>query len=149
LSVVRLGRGSFRGLVVGEVVAGDRSLWRRVVDAGCGGATPVAVCVHLENGAVVDQEIEFIELGECCFQREVAASGLQPLHKITRARIEETMGRLDQGMTDGGQQMRLAAVGIADGDEVVAGLDPIASGQRHDSGFGDRHAGSGPGRGHP
>jgi hypothetical protein len=177
--------------VFGEVVAGDR----RGVDAGRGGASPVAVGVHLEHGTVVneaidgcdgdsriredtvpcaeglisgdgeaavlvascdqleedaglglilmgvsdvveDPEIEFVELDEGGFQGEVASGRLETLHEIRGARIEDTIPRLDEGVTDGGQQMRLATAGITDGHDVAAGLDPVTGSQRHDPGLG-------------
>ena len=64
----------------------------------------------------------------------IAASGLQLLHKIAGSAVKDAVPGFDQGMADGAQNIRFAGAGIADGDEVVAAVQPVTGSGGFDPG---------------
>ena len=85
---------------------------------------------------VEDDQVEAVKLGKRRFEEEIAAGGLEPLHQIGGAGIEHAPAGLDEALADSAEQMilyrylRLAGARVADGDEVGAGLDPVAGNER-------------------
>ena len=90
---------------------------------------------------VEDDQVELIELRERGLERKIAAGGLELLHDVGGAGVEHTPASLDEGMADSAEEMGLAGAGIADSDEVGAGLDPVTGGECLDPG--PRQAGQG------
>lgn len=86
-------------------------------------------------------EVELVELGEGGLEGEIAASGLEPLHDVGGAGVEDALAGFDKGVADGAEDMGFAGAGVADGDEIGAGLDPVPGGQGLDVGTG--HPGQG------
>src|SRR5690625_4841040 len=59
----------------------------------------------------------------------VSAVSLELLHEIGYPSVEDALACPDEGLPDGAEEMGLAGAGIADGDEIGAGLDPVAGGR--------------------
>ena len=98
--------------------------------------------VFLGVGDVVeDDQVEAVELGERGLEGEIAAGGLELLYEIGGAGVEDAPTGFDEGVADGAEEVRLACARVADGDEVGAGLDPVAGGERLDAGARDAREG--------
>jgi hypothetical protein len=77
--------------------------------------------------------VELVELGEGGLEDEVAARGLELLHEVGGAGVEDAKAGLDQGMADGAQDVGLAGTAVADGNEIGAAVDPVTGGERFDA----------------
>ncbi len=78
------------------------------------------------GSSAAPNEVELVELGEGRLESEIAAGGLELLHDVGGGAIEDALPGLDQGMTDAAEDMGFSCAGVADGDEVRAGLDPVS-----------------------
>lgn len=77
---------------------------------------------------VEDDELEaVIELGERGPEDEVAPGGLELLHEIGGAGVEDAAAGFDESVADGAERWVLPAAAVADGDAGGAGLDPVAA----------------------
>ena len=85
---------------------------------------------------VEDQEVELVEPGERGLEGEVAAGGLELLHEIGGSVVEDAEAGLDQGVSDGAEDVRLAGAAVADGDQVGAAVDPVSGGEGFDTASG-------------
>lgn len=85
---------------------------------------------------VEDDQVEAVELGERRFKVEVAAGGLELLREIGGAGVEDAPADFDERVGDCAEDVGLSGAAVADGDQVGAGLDPVAGGERLDAGAG-------------
>lgn len=90
---------------------------------------------------VEDDQVEAVELGQRGLEDEVAAGGLEALHKVCRAGVEHTAAGFDKGVAYGAEQVRLAGSRVPDRDEVAPRLDPVACREGFDLPL--RHRGDG------
>jgi len=91
---------------------------------------------------IEDDAIELVELGESCWQDEIAAGGLEFLHEIGGAGEEHAIAVIDKAGADGGGDVRLSSAARPKDEDVGARLDPgIAGGERGDMGFAERRRG--------
>jgi len=64
------------------------------------------------------RRIELVALRQGRPGGKIAAGGLKPLHQIAGLGVEDPVARLDQGATDGAQDVRLAGAAVAGGNRV-------------------------------
>ena len=83
---------------------------------------------------VEDDQVELVEFGQGRLEDEIATGGLKPLHQIAGSGVEDAVSGLDQCVTNGAKDVRLAGAGIANGDEVAATVQLIACRQSLDAG---------------
>ena len=72
------------------------------------GVVFLGICDVVQN-----EEIEFVEFGQCRFQHEISPGGLKFLHKIGCPSVQHPLSSLDQSMSYGAKNMRLARAGQA------------------------------------
>jgi len=81
--------------------------------------------VSNSGGQIVqDEQIESVEPVDGRLQGELASSQLQPLHEIGGSGEEHAPALLEQAQPDGGRQMRLAAPGRTQQDQIGAAPEP-------------------------
>ena len=77
--------------------------------------------VLLGVGEVVeDDEVEAVELRQRAFEGEVSSGGLEALHEVCGAGVEDAVAGLDQGVAYGAEQMGLAGARVADPELPMA-----------------------------
>ena len=114
------------GETAGLVASGDE-----LEEDGCLGLVLLGV-----GDVVEDDQVEAVELIQGSLEREVAPRGLELLNEISGSGVEDAPTGFDESVADGAEEVRLACARVADGDEVGAGLDPVAGGERLDAGAG-------------
>src|ERR1700688_4348301 len=83
-----------------------------------------------------DEQVVFVEFLDRAFQRQSLTSLLQALHEICGPREQDPVAVLDESMTEGGAEMRLARPGWAEQQDRATSVDPSVAGPA----FGWRHA---------
>src|SRR3546814_6408035 len=86
------------------------------------------VCASDLGQIVEHDEIELVELGEHGGQAEVAARGLELLDHVGGGAEQDAPPRVDEGMANGGNCVRLAGPALAEQQQVAAVLDPVVTG---------------------
>ena len=71
------------------------------------------------SDVVEDDEVEAVEPGEGLLESQVTPGGLQPLHEVCGAGVEDAASGLDEGVGDGAEEVGLAGARVADGDEII------------------------------
>src|SRR3546814_5919494 len=80
-------------------------------------------------GQIVEHdEVELVELVEQGGQAEVAARGLELLDHVGGGAEQDAPPRVDEGMANGGNCVRLAGPALAEQQQVAAVLDPVVTG---------------------
>ena len=90
--------------------------------------------VLADIGEVIeDQQVEAVEPVDGGLEGEFAARDLQPLHQVGGAGEQHAPAVLHQRQADGRGEMRLAAAGCTDEEQVGALLDPTVAGAERQS----------------
>src|ERR1700730_9821696 len=77
--------------------------------------------------------MELVELGDGCFQAQLAVGHLQLLDELSGANEQYTPSLLEESMPEAGREVRLSRAVPAKKQDVTALLNPsIARGERHD-----------------
>ena len=76
---------------------------------------------------VANNEIILVEFFESADQGELTAGDLQPLNDVDRSIKQDPCSGIDQRMADGRQDMGLAGAALAENQEIVAILNPVAA----------------------
>src|SRR5881227_3890125 len=76
------------------------------------------------DDVIEDQQMILVELGECTFERELAARDLQALDEIAGSHEQHAPSVLDECEADGGRKMALASAGRTEQQEIGALLEP-------------------------
>ena len=92
---------------------------------GAFGAIFLGICDVVQN-----DEIELVELREGSFQNEVFSGDVKFLHQIGCPRVENPVPGFDERMADGAEDVRLAGTGVANGNQIGPGIEPVAGGER-------------------
>jgi len=80
---------------------------------------------------VEDEQMIFVEFGDCCFEHEIAARDLEFLYEVGGSGEQHAPALFDQGNAERRRQMRFASARRTKAQEIGALFEPaVAGGER-------------------